>query len=1002
MRFHSRWTIALTLAIPILAISIPTSVRAYRRWRDFAARSKLENFVTSPLAGDEGWIELDPPEETPENDLLPRPDDARRRLIAARALWGEATPEASAERARIAHAESIRWAHLLPPAARSAGGMRPSLPQSEQGASWVNLGPTAASFQWNGGNYDGLDSGRPTAIAVHPSDLRQVYLAASGGGLWKSWDFGAFTPRWVPIGDSLPNMAVGALALDPQAPDTLYVGLGDFFDVPGGQVVKSTDGGGTWSAPQELSGTVGSLALVAQRVRSLRVDPADPRIVLVGTDVGLFRSTDAGASYLLVDLPNAGSAQVAESIWSIVYTGQEGGVSRWAASGVYACDASTRPPRPGYGVVTSETCSAGNPGDIWTSTDAGATWASRRAVPGALPAGSVGRINLGAGTPSAAIPPATVIYAQLGNQDEGQNGGAGYWRSNDSGQTFMDVTGILANPTSGTGGCTSVNVNGDQDWYNATIAVDPDNDSNVIAGGQLCGVRTTSGRASVPTWENVAHWLPPAEGRTSAGVLPYVHADWHASLVVRTDAGPRVLVASDGGLFWSDNAFDAAPPDILWNHANVGLVTHLAYSVASGDPANGDPTVVYTGLQDNGTRIRDALFPTVFNQVIGGDGIGAAASRDPASGISVYWASVNGTQQRCIPGEENGFCRRGGSWTQRPPTIPGCTNEGPFFFTRYAHVLASPTPHTFLTATNRTVHRAQGNSPWVRISTCMTAGSEARYVRNVAASATQDGILGAALSGGMFAVTSDCHGNNTDCTWQVSNSIGVDLNANGTLEGNEGLRYTSSLSFPPGPTRKPPGDVYVAASSATVAADGVSLVAPAIGHLFMTEDRGATFQPLHGNGTGFDLPNVGINVVRYDPADPSNNTLFVGTELGVYRTIDGGNTWHRYGVGLPLVSVTDIFISQGSTMMRVATYGRGVWEIYPSATAERGVSGTGDWDRDGRLDFIDLAAMGARLGTDPSAGAAPYYDWNLDMVGTTNAIDDADLVQLLSNLGGRP
>src|SRR6185295_1595245 len=90
-----------------------------------------------------------------------------------------------------------------------------------------------------------------------------------------------------------------------------------------------------------------------QRIRWVEVDPNYRNIVLVGTDVGLFRSTDAGASYALLDLPNPGgaAAQRPESVWSIQYTGQAGGISSWVASGVASCGPTFRPSPAGMGTL---------------------------------------------------------------------------------------------------------------------------------------------------------------------------------------------------------------------------------------------------------------------------------------------------------------------------------------------------------------------------------------------------------------------------------------------------------------------------------------------------------------------------------------------------------------------------------------------------------------------------------------------------------------------------
>ncbi|NMO14350.1 hypothetical protein HPC49_02575 [Pyxidicoccus fallax] len=1020
LKRHRR-LIATSTVVVVAVVAVPSGASAYKRWKARNARTKISHFLKDPSAGEvspEVLQELMATrgEAEPEQGEA-EGDDAMRRRVASRMLWGVPTPEVMEHRARVAYRESRRWEKTLPRArapwdwfAEPSGANKAVV----SGLSWVNLGPTNANFQFNGTLYNEVDSGRISGIAVHPVDPQVVYLATSGGGVWKTFNFGTANPTWAPVSESLGNLAIGAMDLDPTNPETLYVGAGDFVDTPGGHVVKSEDGGATWGEPVGLSGQYpagsGGLSVKALRIRAVKVDPANPSVVLVGTEVGLFRSTNAGASFTLVDLPNSGTVQKSESVWSIVYTGAVGGVSRWALSGTYACAANLPPPEPGLGQEAGEVgCAAGNPGDIWTSTDAGATWSSRKAA-GTIPSTLVGRITLAAGTPSSATPPVTVVYAQLGNQDEYYgSAGAGYWRSINSGTNWTSITGTLANATTSVNGerdCGSVNVNDAQAWYNAAIAVDPANDNNVLVGGMLCGLRTRNGLASSPSWENVSHWLPSSGyGQVTGGTLDYVHADWHRALIVRTATGSVALAGTDGGLYVSRNLFDATPAyRVAWDGQNRGIVTHLSYSVASGDPATGNPYLAYTGLQDNGTRFRDPSagpLSTTFNQVIGGDGFGAVAAKNPVSGATIYWASVNGSSEYCIPTAANNQCNAGTAWTTRDPTprsISSCSTDGYQFIIRYALAPASPNPNTVLTATNSSIHRVSGTGNWQVISPCLTG-----YTRLLSASPTIDGLYAVSMSGGRFYVTSNCQGSTTNCTWTRTSVLGFDVNGNGTIALDEQLSYTTQAAFPPTtPQGTSPGDVFVAASVAPLTGDNATVVPDALGHLFITRDRGTTWAPLHGNGTGHDLPNVGIDVVQYDPSDLTNRTLYVGTELGVYRSTDAGETWERFGSGLPLARVSDMFISRTGALMRVATYGRGLWELYPSATAEKGVSGNGDWNRDQQLDFVDLAAAASRLGSDPSTTALPHYDWNSDMTGTVNGIDSADLSELLNRMGGRP
>src|SRR5262249_44823767 len=104
---------------------------------------------------------------------------------------------------------------------RKSRAVLPSVPST----TWVNLGPTDAEQEVNYYQIAGVDSGRPNSIIADPRDPNVVYMAVSGGGLWKTWDFMASSPHWAPAMDTQPNLAVGAATLDVQNPDTIYVGV---------------------------------------------------------------------------------------------------------------------------------------------------------------------------------------------------------------------------------------------------------------------------------------------------------------------------------------------------------------------------------------------------------------------------------------------------------------------------------------------------------------------------------------------------------------------------------------------------------------------------------------------------------------------------------------------------------------------------------------------------------------------------------------------------------
>ncbi len=92
-------------------------------------------------------------------------------------------------------------------------------------------------------------------------------------------------------------------------------------------------------------------------------------------------------------------------------------------------------------------------------------------------------------------------------------------------------------------------------------------------------------------------------------------------------------------------------------------------------------------------------------------------------------------------------------------------------------------------------------------------------------------------------------------------------------------------------------------------------------YLFRTTDRGKTWQALASG-----LPAEGpIHVIRADPRN--RDLLFVGTEFGLFVSLDGGGKWHRFGKGLPTVAVHDLVIHPRDRELVVATHGRGIYIV---------------------------------------------------------------------------
>jgi len=1042
-------TIATTWVVA-RAVNSPSTAQQLQSLRD-ATITALEDAIAR---GDEGIGPLpvnyvDDDRETLEDDAL------------VRALWLRLTngPTSQAGVVHLMQETAVQQNReaAYHASARRLASIGERAPTQGTNLQWLRIGPQSALSEWNGSYYDGLDSGRVATIRTDPNNPRTVYIGAIGGGIWKTPDITLTNPAWTPLTNTLGTMFIGSFDIDPANTNVIHAGLGDFWEGnPGGVMVSSTDGGATWGAPITLNTTLLGTQIQAVNTRTVRIDPNDHTHILVAADVGLFRSTDGGRSYQPIDLPNAAPyGNDLEGMFSIVYTGvSSSGQSTFLATGNYACPGAYPPsfnqPRGGFFVTQCPGLAAGqgNQGDIWSSTDGGATWTSAR-VAGRLPPtfelsgtapvpAEMGRINLTA-VPGAPNASAAVVYALAGDQNgahtiavlKSTNGGASWASVAQGGLTTP------SNPTPGATGtdCMNLDIGHGQSQYDLAIAVDPGNSNNVMIGGNLCGARTVDGGA---TWQIASDWL--AFGGAE-GPLPYVHADWHNSLVVRVNGQPVALASSDGGIFASFDLFSAQRgSDVHWFDGNVGLDTHLPYSVGSGDPVFGTAKYVLTGLQDNGTRIRvsqngsyigAADFPMAWNQIQGGDGFGAAVSNDATGGNVTTWGVANGGRVACRVGA-GVECTRATrvvndseirSYFRVTPTLPpGDANGG--FAVRYAPLYDAAgsvvsnsnfnlwrlTPGAGDTvAITRLVTSPPPPNPGgyfgcgVATAQSIRAGgpqaSPFSYTVNGAASR----IYGIPLSAGCYGVVVDTGRSDGIVSVVTSNTI---PNFNG-----EQITGTASITFPKDPTHVGGTDItrtYVVSSiadfDALPATNPPTPISAAAGHVFLTTNGGTTWQPLHGNGTGFDLPNVRVWVIRFDPSDPTDQTLWAGTDLGVYRSTDQGQTWVRYGTNLPMVRVQDLYLSLNGSLVRAAMYGRGLWEIYPRSDGAGGATGFGDFDKNGIIDFRDLGNLTNRLTVTPTATEAPLYDseMNVSEAGAATTLDDNDLNALLAKFGGAP
>jgi hypothetical protein len=370
-------------------------------------------------------------------------------------------------------------------------------------------------------------------VLFHPDYPDTVFFLTSGGGLFRTDNWSANSPTWTALTDNTTTTGGGAVDFG-RSPNTLYLGLGDPYDqlLIGGAVVKSKNGGVSWSSAVELGTTIS--------IRDLKVDTStNTDIVLVATENGLFRSADEGASFSAVATFNG------LSVWSIVRSS-----AGWLAS-AQPCPA---PLGSRIGVICNTNLT------LYLSTDKGATWA---------PISNAGNVfaNNGRTTLAVAKPGESVVYAYSSNV--GETALRDVYRSSDGGQTWVaNHVGaqVPTNPVPGSTNQPTMNICGAQCWYNQSIGVDPNdpNRNTVWIGGG-----TASSSNGGISWTIRSWWL-----RGRQVTAPYAHADHHMLAFGRQ--APAIVLGDDGGLNISEDNGDTFSSD-----KNIGLVSHVLYDAGT-------------------------------------------------------------------------------------------------------------------------------------------------------------------------------------------------------------------------------------------------------------------------------------------------------------------------------------------------------------------------------------------------------------------------------------
>lgn len=397
--------------------------------------------------------------------------------------------------------------------------------------------------------------GRSIAVAGSAARANEYYFGATGGGVWKTTDFGL---NWAPVTDTfLKTSSVGALAVAESNPDVVYAGMGEAAFrgniIQGDGVYKTTDAGKTWTH-MGLADT--------QIISKIRVHPQNPDIVYAAAlghaygpndERGVFRSKDGGKTWEKVlfrsDKAGAVSLSMDPHHPDTLYAGF------WE---VYRTPWSMESGGPGSG--------------LFKTVDGGNTWTELTKNPG-MPTGLWGKVGV-----SVSGADGNRVYALIENEAAG-----GLYASDDAGATWKLVND-------------NRNIR-QRAFYYTHLTADPiEKDTVYLLNVQFYkstdGGKTLSPPIRVPHGDNHDLWIAPNDNKR---------------MVQANDGGGNVSV--NGGQTWSDQDYATG------QFYNVFTTKHVPYHICGAQQDNSTACVGSTGPDGGG----EGSTPPVFYAVGGGE-----------------------------------------------------------------------------------------------------------------------------------------------------------------------------------------------------------------------------------------------------------------------------------------------------------------------------------------------------------------------------------------------
>jgi photosystem II stability/assembly factor-like uncharacterized protein len=711
---------------------------------------------------------------------------------------------------------------------------------------------------------------------------------------------------WEELGPGNVGGRTRALVIDPSNPNVMYAA-----GVAGG-VWKTTDGGASWTPRGDL------LANLA--ITSLAMSPANPRVLYAGTGegffngdairgAGIFRTTNGGdtwtqlASTRTSDFHYVNDIVVSKSNPTTIYAATRTGIwrarngSNWkqlltsfVASDVGGClDLALRTDVP---ETLLASCGTFERATVFRITSPGTTAVAKSV----LRAPGMGRTSL-------AIAPSNqkIVYALAASIQNGpfENGLLGVFRSVDGGITWKAQVRntsprkidrvLLSNPVFAfldecfDGESAFFN----QGWYDNVIAVDPKDPNKVWAGG-IDLFRSDDGGKS---WGIASYWWANPVDDTS-----YAHADHHVIAFHPAYDGTtnrRLYVGNDGGIFTTDNArtptartlagiCNPAVSKFRWRSLNNGYgVTQFYHGLPFPDG-----TEYLGGTQDNGTVRGDDLGGAdEWKMINGGDG--GFVALDPTDTDVLFSSNPGLALQRSVDGGE--------TWEA---VVDGIDEDAGNFLFVTPFVADPNQPNRLWIGGSRLWRTNDQADSWQAASTTVAA-DEFPFVSAITISPSSSDHVAVGTVEGFVHRTTTATTTSGSTVWAQSRPRAGWVTSVNYDPSNGAVIYVTYSTFGGG------------------------------AHVWKSTDGGASWTPLGGTGAG-TLPDVPVNSLAVDPHD--GKRLWVGTDIGVFSSIDGGQTWLVENTGFANAPTWWLELQgepHGPEPLRLFafTHGRGVWRV---------------------------------------------------------------------------